>query len=156
VDKCLAVWQRFIRRFPKREELPSFPIWSMEFGATYPYEETTPHALGARRLRAFRGSHGARLKGLPAEEVMAALPSYARVAEKRFPHWKVLFIQQNREFYQRHKRWIDSWLPDILQFPPSLQKLEWNCKGEERDIWKYVIQFRASGVRVKRPTSAGT
>ena len=40
----------------------------------------------------------------------------------------------------------------ILPFPSSLQKLEWNCKGGERDIWKYVIQFRASGVRVKRPT----
>jgi DNA (cytosine-5)-methyltransferase 1 len=39
-------------------------------------------------------------------------------------------------------------------FPSSLQKFEWNCKGEKRDIWKYLIQFRASGVRVKRPTTA--
>jgi len=50
--------------------------------------------------------------------------------------------------------WMKPWLPKILSFPPSLQKLEWNCKGETRDIWKYVIQFRASGVRVKRPTTA--
>jgi DNA (cytosine-5)-methyltransferase 1 len=49
---------------------------------------------------------------------------------------------------------LDKWIPSILVFPPSLQKFEWNCKGEERDIWKYVIQFRASGVRVKRPTTA--
>ena len=42
----------------------------------------------------------------------------------------------------------------IRQFPSSLQKFEWNCKGEERDIWKFVIQFRASGVRTKRPTTA--
>ena len=42
----------------------------------------------------------------------------------------------------------------LLDFPPSLQKLEWNCKGGERDIWKYVLQFRASGVRVKKPTTA--
>ncbi len=42
----------------------------------------------------------------------------------------------------------------IQDFPSSLQKFEWNCKGEVRDIWKYVIQFRASGVRVKRPTTA--
>lgn len=154
VRKCLAVWQRFIKRFPKGEELPSFPIWSMEFGATYPYEDTTPHALGVRRLRAYKGSHGRKLASLPANEVMDALPAYARTEEERFPHWKVLFIRQNREFYQRHKRWIASWLSDILEFPPSLQKLEWNCKGEDRDIWRYVIQFRASGVRVKRPTTA--
>jgi DNA (cytosine-5)-methyltransferase 1 len=154
VRACLAAWQKFIRRFPKREELPSFPIWSMEFGATYPYEETTPYALGIRRLRAYKGSHGLSLKRLPADRVIEALPSHARTKEKEFPHWKVLFIRQNREFYERHKKWIKPWLPSILQFPPSLQKFEWNCKGEERDIWKYVIQFRASGVRVKRPTTA--
>ncbi len=32
----------------------------------------------------------------------------------------------------------------------SLRKLEWNCKGEERDLWKHVMQFRPSGLRVKR------
>jgi DNA (cytosine-5)-methyltransferase 1 len=85
---------------------------------------------------------------------MGSLPSYARTEEELFPHWKVLFIRQNRQLYERHKRWIREWLPEILPFRSSLQKLEWNCKGEERDIWKYVIQFRASGVRVKRPTTA--
>src|SRR5437660_595328 len=51
VLKCLKVWQQFIKRFPKREQLPSFPIWSMEFGATYPYQKTTPHKWGRFRLR---------------------------------------------------------------------------------------------------------
>ena len=57
-------------------------------------------------------------------------------------------------YYASNKSWIDAWLPEILRFPPSLQKLEWNHKGGVRDIWKYVIQFRASGVRVKRPSSS--
>ena len=35
-----------------------------------------------------------------------------------------------------------------------MQKLEWNCKGGERLVWDYLIQFRASGVRVKRPTTS--
>jgi len=35
-----------------------------------------------------------------------------------------------------------------------LQKLEWKVKGGERNIWEYVLQFRASGVRVKRRTTA--
>lgn len=154
VRKCLQVWQAFIKEFPKKEELPSFPIWSMEFGATYPFERETPHALGNRKLRQYRGSHGIPLKWFPHQERMEGLPSYARTKQRRFPRWKVLFIQQNREFYQRHKRWIKPWLPRILEFPPSLQKLEWNCKGEKRNIWEYVIQFRASGVRIKRPTTA--
>ena len=73
------------------------------------------------------------------------MPSHARVAETTFPEWKVQFIRQNRAIYNRHKHWIDKWLPLILPFPSSLQKLEWNCKGGGRNIWEYVIQFRASG-----------
>jgi len=154
VLRCLAVWQEFLRRFPKHVELPSFPIWSMEFGATYPFEDRTPYALSTEELRCFRGSHGKPLRAVPHESVMLSLPSYARTAEGTFPRWKIAFIRQNREFYRDHKKMIDGWLPRILEFPSSLQKLEWNCKGEERDIWKYVIQFRASGVRVKRPTTS--
>jgi len=154
VVKCLEAWNKFIRRFPRGEELPSFPIWSMEFGATYPYDTRTPHALGGRALVKYHGSHGMLLAKLPPRQRIAALPSYARTEEDTFPYWKIQFIRQNRELYNRHWRWIDKWVPSILKFPPSLQKLEWNCKGEERDVWRYVIQFRASGVRVKRPTTA--
>lgn len=85
---------------------------------------------------------------------MAALPSHARGREKRFPDWKIDFIRKNRSLYERHRDWIDRWMPKIKAFPSSLQKLEWNIKGGERDIWRYVIQFRASGVRVKRRTSS--
>jgi DNA (cytosine-5)-methyltransferase 1 len=154
VKDCLAVWQEFIRKFPKNEELPSFPIWSMEFGATYPFAEATPHKIGRNKLRSYRGSHGKLLKPLRPADRERYLPSHARLKQRKFPTWKVQFIRQNRDLYERHKSWIRPWIPKILRFPSSLQKLEWNCKGEERDIWKYVIQFRASGVRVKRPTTA--
>jgi DNA (cytosine-5)-methyltransferase 1 len=154
VIDCLTVWQRFVKMFPKDEHLPTFPIWSMEFGATYPYARETPYQAGERALCWYKGSHGLELRNLPAGSRMLGLPSYARVEEEQFPDWKIEFIRQNRELYQRHRKWIDKWLPTILQFPPSLQKLEWNCKGGERRIWNYIIQFRASGVRVKRPTSS--
>jgi DNA (cytosine-5)-methyltransferase 1 len=154
VRRCLWAWQEFLNLAPKDVELPSFPLWSMEFGATYPYKRTTPYAMEAKNLRRYKGSHGHRLRNVAADKFMEALPSYARTKEKRFPAWKVEFIRQNRQFYKDNKSWIDKWLPRILEFPPSLQKLEWNCKGEPRDIWRYVIQFRASGVRVKRPTTA--
>jgi DNA (cytosine-5)-methyltransferase 1 len=154
VIECLNVWQKFVHSFPKEEYLPTFPIWSMEFGATYPYEKTTPYAIGDRALCWYKGSHGKPLRNLPSRERIHGLPSHARVEESRFPDWKVDFIRQNRELYARNRKWIDLWMPEILRFPSSLQKLEWNCKGGERDIWKYIIQFRASGVRVKRPTSS--
>ena len=151
---CLGIWQKFIKRYPAGAELPSFPIWSMEFGATYPYENVSPWVTPRQDLRRYRGSHGEPLSGYSRYKVLAALPSHARTRERRFPTWKRTFIRQNRELYSANKVWIDSWMPEITRFPPSLQKFEWNCKGEERDIWRYVIQFRASGVRVKRPTTA--
>ena len=126
----------------------------MEFGATYPYENVTPYSIGNRGLLKYRGVHGVKFSNMKPAERFDYLPSYARTPQEKFPSWKVDFIRQNREFYRNNQKWLDPWLPMILKFPPSFQKLEWNCKGEKKDIWKFVIQFRASGVRVKRPTTA--
>ena len=152
--KYLETWQKFLDLYPEHEQLPSFPIWAMEFGATYPYVDKSPAGVGVTAISAFKGSFGQPLHDLEKQEVFAALPSYARDPEEHFPNWKINFIRQNRDLYRRHKTWIDEWLPSILEFSPSFQKFEWNCKGEERNIWKYVIQFRASGIRVKRPLTA--
>jgi site-specific DNA-cytosine methylase len=154
--RALEAWQTFLRRYPSDEELPSFPIWSAEFNASYPYEEVTPWAVGWPALKRFRGTHGRSLSRLSADECFEALPSYAREREVVFPKWKERFIRQNRALYNRHKQWIQDWLPSLSDLPPSHQKLEWNCKGAERTIWKQLIQFRASGIRVKKPNSAPT
>lgn len=159
VTECLEVWNDFLARSPSKVELPSFPLWSMEWGATYPFEESTPYAAfvekGKRGLYEMRGSHGARLGDWESvDDRWAALPSHARTEQMQFPKWKRDFIRQNRQFYADNKKWIDPWLPKILKFPSSLQKLEWNVKGGERSIWQYVLQFRASGVRIKRRTTA--
>jgi DNA (cytosine-5)-methyltransferase 1 len=150
----MNAWQRFVKRFPADEDLPWFPIWAMEFGATYPYEEKAPAGVGYKHIATRRGAFGLPLRNLSSREIRACLPPYAQYGEKKFPKWKIDFIRLNRELYRRHKKWIDNWLPSILDFAPSFQKLEWNCQGERRDIWQYVIQFRASGIRVKRTTTA--
>jgi len=156
---CLEVWNKFLKSCPKDLVLPSFPLWSMEWGATYPYEDETPYARrvlhGLDGIKGFKGSHGAKLgnyKNL--EDRWAALPSHARTEQFEFPKWKKDFIRQNREFFETNRSWIEPWLPEILRFPSSLQKLEWNVHGGKHNIWDYVLQFRASGVRVKRRTTA--
>jgi len=40
--RYLEAWQALLTRFPAAEPLPSFPIWAMEFGATYPFRRGTP------------------------------------------------------------------------------------------------------------------
>lgn len=154
VRDCLKMWQQFIGRFPKDKDLPTFPIWAMEFAATYPYEKFSPASMKPAVLRKYRGAYGKLLADVKDSELLAALPPYARLDKKAFPEWKVEFIRKNRALYKKNKEWIDKWRHELFAFPPSLQKLEWNCKGGKRNIWKYVIQFRASGVRVKKPTTA--
>lgn len=159
VMECLEVWDEFLKACPATVELPSFPLWSMEWGATYPFETTTPFALkklwGMAGLKGFKGCHGCKVGTLKSlEGRWNALPSHARSEDMIFPKWKQDFIRQNRQFYEANKDWIDPWLPKILKFPSSLQKFEWNIKGGKRNVWDYVIQFRASGVRVKRRTTA--
>ena len=151
---AMDVWNEFLKKFPKNHQLPSYPIWAMEFGADYPAsnDKGFPGLLTERQLFRYRGSFGHPLSIIPNGERFWSLPSYAQ--EPTFPRWKQTFIRQNRELYAENRSWIRGWKRQLEQFAPSLQKLEWNCKGERRDIWRHVIQFRASGIRVKRTTAA--
>lgn len=83
-------------------------------------------------------------------------PSYA-ARRGEWPAWKVRFIVQNREWALKlwsmlDPTWLRQWLDELYEVVavPSLVKLEWNCKGEELDIWSHILQFRPSGLRVKR------
>jgi DNA (cytosine-5)-methyltransferase 1 len=160
VMRALQAWGEFLElsKQSEDEELPSFPIWGMEFGASYPYADVTPWELlrtgRVEELRVTTGTLGRSLEGLDAGAILEVLPSHARREQKEFPRWKKTFIKQNRDFYERNREWIDPWLPKIADLPSSFQKFEWNAHGEERDIWQYVIQIRASGVRLKRQTTA--
>jgi DNA (cytosine-5)-methyltransferase 1 len=160
--RAIDMWGDFLRRSPTALKLPSFPIWAMEFGATYPYDGETPSEVWARRpvwgLRqmGFKGSFGQSLE-CTIEEQIKRIPSHAnRAGDFLFPQWKRTFIRQNREFYQSNRSWIDPWLArwSPQDFHSSFQKLEWNAQGEDRDIDNFVLQVRASGLRVKRPTTS--
>jgi len=150
----LEAWQALLDELPTDEKMPSFPIWAMEFGATYPYRVATPASIPAKYLGSFKGAFGTPLRDLSKRKMLAAVPVYARDHRPRFPEWKISFIMQNRAFYHRHKKIIDRWLPSIRSFAPSFQKLEWNWQEGPRDLWQTVIQFRASGIRAKKPTAA--
>lgn len=158
--RAIDIWDDFLRSSPKDVKLPSFPIWAMEFGATYPFVDETPAALqaelDAQGLADYCGSFGTPLRGLTVEDQREALPSHGRRPEFKFPKWKIAFIRQNRKFYEDNRSWIDPWLDrsQVRQLPSSLQKLEWNAQGGVRSIDKYVLQVRASGLRVKRTTTA--
>jgi DNA (cytosine-5)-methyltransferase 1 len=71
------------------------------------------------------------------------------------PKWKNAIIERNLEFADANRPVISNWLdqnPGFLDLKPSFRKLEWQARPGARDIWKHAIQFRPSGIRVKRLT----
>ncbi len=150
---CVDHWNKLLARIPNHVELPSFPIWGDEILGGYPFRSKTPHACTASELRRYVRQYRPPREARKAE-LLALLPSYARVKERKFPKWKIDFIELNREWFEEISSHLSrGWIRRLLKFPPSLRKLEWNCQGEERDLWRYVLQFRPSGLRVKRYTS---
>lgn len=149
---CIEHWNAFVKAIPIDLDLPSFPIWGDEFGARYPYSTTTPRSAALRRLRA-TVPHKRRFHNPSRAQLLSLLPSYAVRDEAEFPAWKIRFIAQNRRFYHDVYPYLPhDWKRRLHEFPPSLRKLEWNCSGEERDLWSCVLQFRPSGLRAKRFT----
>jgi DNA (cytosine-5)-methyltransferase 1 len=144
----LEIWQKFLDNL-KIDEVPRFPIWSTEFGATYPYEEKATLNYSIEELSQYRGSFGKPIQGTSNEQIMSCLPPYAKRPMVKFPDWKIQYIKKNREFYSRHKDWIDNWVKNIVSWDHSHQKFEWNCGFRELTLKNKIIQFRPSGIRVK-------
>jgi DNA (cytosine-5)-methyltransferase 1 len=83
---CLETWQRFLKAAPKSVELPSFPIWTMEFGATYPFTGINSlYDLSLKTLRNYKGCFGQKLSQSGREDIHARLPSYSRGSGLVFP-----------------------------------------------------------------------
>lgn len=147
---CLNLWQQIINIVPPDVKLPSFPIWGMEYNATYPITKKSPFRLTSRDLDEHKGSFGQELKGLKKCQQLALLPNYATYNEYSFPKWKQKFLTDIRSFLKRNFKDAHQLFYQLQKFPPSWQKLEWNCGNNERDLFKYIIQFRASGIRIKK------
>jgi len=76
-----------------------------------------------------------------------------------YPVWKQKFVAKNIKLYQDNKRFIDSWEKkyDNLEWVINThRKFEWQCGTDYNSIYDCLIQFRPSGVRVKRPTNFST
>lgn len=154
----ITVWQEFLNLLVENNgNLPTFPVWAMEFGADYEFEEIAPYYQRAQDLKGKKGKFGELVTGSSKDDYMLCLPNYAQTDKTeenlQFPDWKKHFIRENRKLYEKHKTWIDKWIEKIKSFENSHQKFEWNCGFEEHPIIENkIIQFRPSGIRVKKPT----
>lgn len=149
--KIFTTWKYFVENFPKNKNLPSFPIWSHEWGATYDYKEKTPYYSSLKELQNKHGMYGQRILSNNKQEILDKyIPRYSQQKTEKFPSWKIRYIEQNRNFYQDNKYYLDKFKSKILNFEFSYQKFEWACKGEKHTFNDKIIQFRQSGLRVSR------
>jgi DNA (cytosine-5)-methyltransferase 1 len=68
----LVVWQEFLNNL-KPEEVPRFPIWAMEFGADYPFENKAPVKLSVKELKNKKGTFGTLIKGNSFDDMLKCL-----------------------------------------------------------------------------------
>ena len=73
---------------------------------------------------------------------------------KDLPQWKQDFIIKNIELYETNKSFITSWekkFNNLQDLQPTHRKFEWQMGTEYTSIYQGIIQFRPSGIRVKKP-----
>lgn len=73
---------------------------------------------------------------------------------KKLPKWKQDFIVKNIDLYNRNKKFIDQWLKknkNLNWVKDTHRKFEWQAGESINTIYEGLIQFRPSGVRVKKP-----
>lgn len=69
------------------------------------------------------------------------------------PDWKIDFLKKNSAFFLANRREIEAWRkrhPELESLQNSYRKFEWQA-GNTESVWKTAIQFRPSGIRVKKP-----
>lgn len=75
-------------------------------------------------------------------------------ADSSMPPWKVKLHLKNVRLYESHASVIEAWRsrnPHIASLPASKRKFEWQA-GDADSLRDALLQFRPSGLRVKRPT----
>lgn len=74
-----------------------------------------------------------------------------------FPVWKQYIINKNRDLYKTYKLEIDEWMKKWKirkSMTATNRKFEWQAGKDINSVFDGIIQFRTSGVRVKRPTES--
>lgn len=99
---------------------------------------------------------------IPQKERVIGFPIWSDEFGKKYPlgglpEWKQRIILKNRELYLKHKSEIDLWLKKWnvrKTLTPTNRKFEWQAGISMDSVYDGIIQFRTSGVRVKKPTES--
>lgn len=78
---------------------------------------------------------------------------YPKIKLNGLPKWKINFIEKNKLLYIENKNHIDNWTKKYKKLKwvvNTHRKFEWQCGTDCKGVFDGLIQFRPSGIRVKR------
>lgn len=148
--ELLAHWQSLLSKIDLGK-FTSISLVAPEFGASYPLDFTS---LTLKQMREYKGAYGVSLAGCTTwSELISLLPSYCQ-KNRKVANWLDKSVRYSRSLYIKHSKLIDIWSKSIDKKNNSWQILEWRGKHFEHDIYKHIVQFRASGIRILKPEVA--
>ncbi|SVC11824.1 uncharacterized protein METZ01_LOCUS264678, partial [marine metagenome] len=148
----IEMWDDFLKNVNTQTKLPGHPIWADFFLGCEPLPGNL-QSLPLEGLRDRASEWGVDFDEDDEEEEL--------VRKINLPDWKQDFIRKNRKLYRENSEFIDRWLvkwkvlEDDEEGNPviilSRRKFEWQAGPDSRSNWENLMQFRPSGLRVKRP-----
>lgn len=72
-----------------------------------------------------------------------------------YPKWKKRIIEQNRALWEDNSPFLKDWYAKAKMnkyFVGAKAKFEWQVGDAKPEVWSHLIQFRPSGVRIKKAT----
>ena len=141
----IEAWEEFKRYILPEKQIGS-PIWLDFFG------------IGIDDDVIFKNQYGyytqlrkAKKKELINPELLPKINDAGYIKEDT-PSWKKIFIEKNRKLYKEKKKQIDEWYNKYCRIlnKKVYRKFEWNCGPNYIDFKKCILQFRQSGLRIKK------
>ena len=142
----IEIWEEFKRDIIPHQQIGA-PIWLDYFG------------IGINDNEEFREICNYYQQRVKAKKKHRDAPILSKDIDKdgyiieETPDWKKNFIDKNRNLYLSKKELIDKWYNSHISLLTKkiYRKFEWNYGPDYKQFKNCIIQFRQSGIRIKRP-----
>jgi len=155
-ENWIDMWEEFLKNVNTETKLPGHPIWADCFLGDEELPGDLEQYTNAELVEI--GKNWSRYGWV--RPVNTNMRKDDLIKAINLPLWKQDFIFKNRHLYSNNREFIDEWLQkwrvletdqnDHPHIPVSRTKYEWQAGPNSRSNWENILQFRPSGIRVKR------
>lgn len=145
--KVIEAWEEFKRTIIPNKQIGA-PIWIDFFGINYLDEDTEKFYEDCGYYKQFVKPK----KNIKNDPEMSKNINGDGLILENTPEWKRKFIFRNRKLYLENKELIDIWYHKYSKYLTNkvYRKFEWNCGPDYVSFKKCILQFRQSGLRIKK------